>query len=213
VRLLFVGNSYTARNDLPRIVAALGGAASPPLDVQTKAITAGGASLRRHWNGTLARPAIAQRNVDVVVLQEQSTLPIKNPTRYHENVRLFDGAIRAAGARTALYLTWSRRDAPQTQAKLDEAVEAIAAERAATIVPVGRAWHAALRAYPEIALYTDDGSHPTPAGSYLAGCVFARVLLGVAPEGTSVARRAGVDEATALRLQAIADACSRRRST
>ena len=208
MRMLFVGNSYTARNDLPRIVAAIGGAASPPIDVHPKMIVAGGASLRRHWNAGVAQQAIAQGRFDVVVLQEQSTLPIKNPTRYHENVRLFDDAIRAAGARTALYLTWSRRDAAATQAQLDGAVEAIAAERSATIVPVGRAWHEALRRHPDVALYTDDGSHPTTAGSYLAACVFAIVLLGVRPAGTSVARRAGVDETTAARLHEVAAACT-----
>ena len=208
MRLLFIGNSYTARNDLPRIVAALAGAASPPVAVLTKAIVAGGASLRRHWNGTAARDAIAHGGFDVVVLQEQSTLPIKNAVRYHENVRLFDDAIRAAGARTALYLTWSRRDTPATRTQLDAAVEAIASERRATLVPVGRAWHATLQRHPGIPLYMPDGSHPTPAGSYLAACVFARVLVGVTPRDTSVARRAGVDEPAAANLHAIAAACT-----
>lgn len=32
-----------------------------------------------------------------VVHQEQNTLPVKNAKRMHENVRLFDGAIKGAG--------------------------------------------------------------------------------------------------------------------
>jgi len=43
-----------------------------------------------HWNKADAQEAIRQTRYDYVVLQEQSTLPIKNPLRMHENIRLFD---------------------------------------------------------------------------------------------------------------------------
>ncbi len=44
------------------------------------------------------------------MLQEQSTLPVKNAGRMHENVRLFDEAITAAGAKTVLYMTQGLRE-------------------------------------------------------------------------------------------------------
>jgi hypothetical protein len=55
------------------------------------------------------------------VLQEQSTLPIKNAARMRENVLLFDEVIRAAGSRTALYMTWALRHAPETQEAITKA--------------------------------------------------------------------------------------------
>ena len=78
-------------------------------------ISAGGASLRTHWNAGEALTAIREGGYDAVVLQEQSTLPVKNAVRMHENVRLFDTAIEAAGATTLLYMTWARRNAPESQ--------------------------------------------------------------------------------------------------
>ena len=206
MRLLFVGNSYTARNDVPRLLASLAAAAAPPVDVQTRMIVAGGASLRRHWNAGVARQAIADGRWDWVVLQEQSTLPLKNRSRYHDNVRLFDAVVREHGSRTALYLTWSRQAAPQTQAALTEAVESIATECGATVVPVGPAWHEAMRRAPAVTLHADDGSHPTAAGSYLAACVFLVRLVGRAPQGTIVAARLGLGEAEAGALHDIATA-------
>jgi hypothetical protein len=104
---LFIGNSFTARNNLPGLVADLAAAAGKRMEHHL--ISVGGASLRRHWNGVQARRTIAGDHYDYVVLQEQSTLPIKNPQRMLENVRRFDTAIRAAGARPALYMTWARR--------------------------------------------------------------------------------------------------------
>src|SRR5690348_16626579 len=111
MRLLFIGNSFTARNDVPGLVARLAAAGGHALDHDL--ISAGGASLRAHWNKGEARRAIEGGGYDWVVLQEQSTLPVKNAGRMRENVRLFDPVIRASGARTALYMTWARRHAPE----------------------------------------------------------------------------------------------------
>src|SRR5437868_11228809 len=96
--VLFVGNSFTARNDLPGLIANL--AARKGNVLRHELISAGGASLRTHWNAGKAQKSIESGSYDYVVLQEQSTLPIKNPHRMHENVRLFDEAIRAVGAKT-----------------------------------------------------------------------------------------------------------------
>src|SRR5687768_85842 len=109
LKVLFIGNSFTARNDLPGLVGRLADAAGAKLE--HRLISVGGASLRTHWNGGEAAAAIRDGGYDRVVLQEQSTLPVKNATRMHENVRLFDEAIRPAGAKTTLYLTWARQNA------------------------------------------------------------------------------------------------------
>src|SRR5689334_10401003 len=116
MRILFIGNSFTARNDLPALIARM--AAEQGVDVQHQLISAGGASLRMHWNKGDAQKAIEGGRFDHVVLQEQSTLPIKNAARFHENVRLFDPAIRAAGSQTVLYMTWARQHTPETQEAL-----------------------------------------------------------------------------------------------
>jgi len=116
LNVLFIGNSFTARNDLPALVAALAAAAGTTMS--HRLISAGGASLRMHWNKGEAPKAIREGGYDYVVLQEQSTLPIKNAARFHENVRLFDEEIKAAGSKTVLYMTWARRHAPDSQRAL-----------------------------------------------------------------------------------------------
>ena len=77
---------------------------------------------------------------DYVVLQEQSTLPIQRPEQMHQYVRLFNREIVQRGAKTVLYLTWSRRDAPETQDVLTHAYRVIAEEIGAVVVPAGKAW-------------------------------------------------------------------------
>src|SRR2546421_5311370 len=87
LRVLFIGNSFTARNDFPGMVAALAEAAGARFE--HRLVSAGGASLRMHWNKGEATAAMREQRYDYVVLQEQSTLPFKNAARMHENVRLF----------------------------------------------------------------------------------------------------------------------------
>ena len=177
MRALFIGNSFTARNDLPGMIARMAAAAAGE-QFNYRLISAGGASLRRHWNGGVALREIQSGGYDRVVLQEQSTLPIKNAVRMHENVRLFDDAIRAAGSRLVLYMTWARRSDPESQAQITNAYQAIGSELGAAVIPAGLAWESVLRLHPDIVLHDRDGSHPTLAGTYLAACAAFAVLFG-----------------------------------
>lgn len=179
--ILFIGNSFTARNDVPGMIAQL--AAARGYQLQHQLISAGGASLRMHWNKGEAQQAMKQTRYDFVVLQEQSTLPIKNAARMHENIRLFDQAIRESGAKTALYLTWARQNATEAQEAITKAYTTVSEELDATVIPVGVAWQNFLRHNQSPVLHDKDLSHPTLAGSYLAACVFFAVLFGESPVG------------------------------
>jgi hypothetical protein len=181
LKALFIGNSFTARNNVPGLIEDLAAAHSKQFEHQL--IQAGGASLRMHWNKGEAQQEIQRTRYDYVVLQEQSTLPVKNAVRFHENVRLFAEAIKAAGAKTVLYLTWARQNALETQVALTAAYESIGAELGALIVPVGTAWQLFLQKHKQPVLHDKDQSHPTLAGSYLAACVFYAVLFKDKPTG------------------------------
>jgi hypothetical protein len=198
MNVLFIGNSFTARNDLPGLIAKL--AAARGKSMQHRLISAGGASLRTHWNAGEALKAIQSGPYDRVVLQEQSTLPIKNANRMHENVRLFDEAIKAAGAKTILYMTWARLSAPESQQVITDAYANIGRELGATVVPVGLAWERFLRHHDRPVLHDKDQSHPTLAGTYLAACVFMAVLFRESPVRLD-AEVAGLPEKDLLLLQ------------
>jgi Domain of unknown function (DUF4886) len=181
LNVLFVGNSFTARNNLPDLIARL--AAARDRKMEHRLISAGGASLRAHWNAGEALGAMKDGEYDYVVLQEQSTLPIKNPKRTHENVRLFDEAIKGAGAKMVLYKTWARQHAPDSQQAIIDAYTDIGRELGATVAPVGVAWQNFLRKHGQPVLHDRDQSHPTFAGSYLAACVFFAVMFKESPVG------------------------------
>ena len=180
-------------------------AITEPKIVETERIIANWASLRQHWNKGEALKSIQQSSWDYVVLQEQSTLPVKNPERFQENVRLFDEEIKRSGAQTVLYLTWARQNAPETQNALNSATLAIAQETGALVVPVGLAWQAASVKHPTLKLYDKDGSHPSHAGSYLAACVFIATLLRQSPVDAAIPGFVKIESPHAQLLQRVAE--------
>jgi len=211
LNILFIGNSFTARNNVPELTAQT--AAARGRKLAHSLISAGGASLRMHWNKGEAQRVLAATRFDYVVLQEQSTLPVKNVSRMHENVRLFDDAIRSAGSKTVLYMTWSRQFEPQNQKLITDAYDEIGAELGAIVVPVGVAWQQALAKHPDLNLYDKDGSHPSLAGSYLAACVFFSVLYNENPAGiNSEVTGMNVKDLTALQNVAWRIASSQRKA-
>lgn len=186
LRVLFIGNSYTYFNNSPEVFAELARAAAPGREIETRMIAVPGATLISLWEGQEARQALRSSKWDYVVLQDQSQLGdglrdgkfvVNAPTLLHWGARLFDGEIRKAGARTVILLTWSRLDEPDQQADLTYAYDSIARELGAILVPVGPAWQRVRQEDPGISLYFEDGSHPSPAGSYLMACVLVKSLL------------------------------------
>ncbi len=142
-----------------------------------------------------------------------------------------DDLAEAAGAQTVLFMTWGRRlgdstnpemypDFPTMQDRLAEGYLAYAAAaatpaRPVTVAPVGEAFRTVwddLQALGEDPtgdgtlfsdLYTGDGSHASPAGTYLAACVLFASMTGRSPLGVPWGPDA-LDEATTAALQEVA---------
>jgi hypothetical protein len=175
LHILFIGNSLTASNDLPAMVAALaagGGHARP----QTRALVVGGFSLEDHWNKGDAQKVIAGDNWNVVVLQQGPSALMESRRLLIEYARRFAEVIRTAGATPALYAVWPsvtrRGDFNGVSASYTAAARAVNGK----LLPAGDAWGRAMRAHPDLALYSEDGLHPTRAGTYLAALVIYREL-------------------------------------
>ena len=182
LRVLFIGNSYIYVNDLPAVLAELVRASHELRPIETKTIAVPAATLQAHWEKGEALNALRQARWDFVVLQEQSVLPTVDPERMARYARLFDAEIKRSGAQTILFLTWARAGKREMQQALDSAYTSLARELGSLLAPVGPAWQRILTESPRLRLYQQDGSHPTPLGTYVAACVFYAVIYGKAPE-------------------------------
>ena len=188
VRVLFIGNSYTAYHDLPLTVANLGRTAPSPVRFVVKQHTPGGHRWRNHDANPVVDTLIAE-GWHFVVLQDQSSQPFAPghlSGLVNSSLVSLGKKARAAGATPTLFMTWARATQPSIVFDQNVAVnryyETNAAAVSGLVAPVGRAWERALQT-PGVVLHAPDGSHPTPEGSYLAACVIHATLTGKSPLG------------------------------
>lgn len=190
--VLFVGNSYIFFNNLPDMVEGISmGLDGPRLIAESH--THPGYSLQRHLDdGHLPRVFGARPDWDAVVLQENSrfaapfhpvTGELGSNDAFTDAVRVFDDLVRAQAADPVLLMTWAKQPWPDQIVEIADAYLEIGEEVGARVALVGRAFAAALNGRPDLQLHVSDGSHPTPAGSYLAACVLYSTLTGRSPEG------------------------------
>jgi uncharacterized protein DUF4886 len=211
-RVLFIGNSYTYVNDLPAMVAELTRAGGH--QIETGMAAEGGLTLADHVASSATQATLASGHWDIVVLQEQSQIPAVAEFRTSQMdpaARTLIHTIRLAGSRAMFFLTWAHRDGwpenglpdyARMQDQIDDAYLRLAGELLVPIAPVGVAWATVVSQNARPGLWQDDGSHATPAGTYLAACVFYAAIFVASPVGLGY--EAGLPKETAASLQAVA---------
>lgn len=194
-RVLFLGNSYTAFNNLPLLLKNIALSTGDTINIDSN--TPGGYTLQGHSTNTISQSKLMAGNWDFVVLQEQSQLPSFPDDQVAVEVfpyaKFLDSVINQYSpcAETVFYRTWGRKvgDASNcatwppvcTYKGMDSLLHLrymqMAVDNNALVSPVGVVWKYLRAMHPEIELYATDGSHPSVAGSYAAACSFYSVIM------------------------------------
>ncbi|MCX6078103.1 MAG: hypothetical protein NTW32_01090 [Chloroflexi bacterium] len=212
LRVLFIGNSYTSVNDLPKTLLKLAQAGGQRLE--TGMAAPGGWTLAQHLRSSATLEQIKASKWNYVVLQEQSQVPANEAARNAQMVPAARGLaakINAAGAKPILFVTWGHQSGwPDNSMPTYEGMQLalnygylmLGQELHASLAPVGYAWLALWRQNPKLNLWQEDGSHPNELGTYLAACVFYTVIFQKSPAGLSY--RGNLSSQDAELLQRIA---------
>jgi len=182
MRILFIGNSHVFANGLPYQVRAMIDHALGEGACETWMSAPGGQSLAWHAAEPTTTMAIRYHAWDRIVLQ-QVTHPFAGYEQLASDFAGLSPHLDAAAAEVLLFMTWPRKNRQHHRAEIDAAFSRLADEQGLGLVPVSRAWQLAMGERADLELYQPDGSHASPAGTYLAACVFFGVLTGQPPEG------------------------------
>lgn len=219
-RVLFIGNSYTAANNLPQLFVNL--SASMGDSVQTAMNTPGGYTFQLHSSDANTLSLIHSQPWDFVVLQEQSQRPSFPPAQVAVEVlpyaRQLDSLILLNNpcSETVFYMTWGRKygDASNCaawppvctfsgmQQQLRQAYLQMGDDNNALVAPCGMAWQESWTTDSSINLWIGDNSHPSLEGSYLTACVFYATIFRKSPLGANYT--AGLQPTVAGFLQQVA---------
>ncbi len=176
LKVLFVGNSFTASNNMPAMFAEMVKSSKSGRPLKIHMVAFPSYTLREHLEDSRTMHEIEQAGPwDFVVLQERSFFPIMRPRDMESACIDLDQKIRATGAKTVLLETWSDADQFQDQIVINECYRNIGRKLNARVIPAGEAWQ---RAEGTGKLYNSDRHHPSQAGSFLVACVVYNSLTG-----------------------------------
>lgn len=208
--VLFIGNSYTHFNNMPDMVEEIAGANGVGID--TTMIAPGGAFLHEHVANPEVVSAIQSGEYDTVILQEQSVAPSVLAFTAENTMpaaRSLDTIADNAGVRVIWFQTWGHVSGfpseghntyESMQLAINTTYDNIGRDTGAPIARVGEAFSRA-RTSVAASLYHPDGTHPSPAGSYLAAIEITEAITFQPVIETPTVD--GVDEATAEALNGV----------
>lgn len=221
LRVLFLGNSYTAVNNLPDVISKIAHASGDSLYYEVNA--PGGYTFQQHSTDPTSLALIAQGNWDFVVLQEQSQRPSFEDAQVASEVypyaRKLDSLIHnAAGecARVMFYMTWGRKNGDASNCAvwppictydgMDSLLQLryniMAEDNDNIISPVAKLWHYLRDNSPSIELYQADESHPSAAGTYAAAMSFYTMLFNKDPINNSFNYTLSASDANTIKAAA-----------
>merc|ERR1719430_525648 len=211
--ILFLGNSYTYQNQLKSVVKSLAEGAGFSADVSEN--SQGGVTLAWHASNSLSN--IRSGDWDAVVMQDQSQRPSFGPQFVFHNIVpdtiTLVKTIRETNPCTVpiFFQTWGKRDGDTNncangatflctyegvQDQLTQSYSTFAyVNQPAKVAPAGEAW----RTYSNRnSLFSGDGSHPSPSGTFLTACTIFEQIWGVP---CSKSNYSNVGDAAALKAQ------------
>jgi len=219
-KVLFVGNSYTAANNLPLLVKNM--ALSTDDDLIYDSNTPGGARFINHATNATTLNKINAESWDYVVLQAQSQETSLSQSQMESEVfpyaTILSTAIRENNecAQPLFYMTWGRENGDESRCTsspwvctyegMDDVIRTsyqfMAEENQAELAPAGAVWRYLRTNYPTINLYSSDGSHPSLQGSYAAACAFYTMIYKKDPTLITWNSTLSESEATTIKMAA-----------
>lgn len=216
IRVLFIGNSFTFYNEMPKMVDSI--ARNQKKKLAVTSVTKGGQRLRGHLQNDKLLALLKKGGWNFVVVQEQSTDPALSTDKVAELVypaaHTLDSLIHAGSpkAKTIFYMSWGhkygyREAMPEYPIintyegmyhRLFTSYLEMTYANNAMCAPVGMAWDEVRKNRPSLVLYKHDSYHPSKAGSYLAANVIYCTMF---PKHYQTSYRAGLPEETAEYLQ------------
>ena len=221
--VLFLGNSYSSYNNLPQLVQSLSSSAGKTLIIDSN--MPGGMTISGHVNNATSIAKISQGNWDYVVIQEQSQIPSIDYYRYNEMYPAMTDLKSLIEqynpcAKIITYMTWGRQyggqqcgpgatycspvfvDFNHMQDSLTSAYLEISEQLNIQCAPVGLTWQNILNDTTLI-LHSNDNSHPTIDGSYVAALTIYSSIWKQPSNG--IAFNAGLTQSRALYYQQMSD--------
>lgn len=172
--ILFVGNSLTYFNDLPKMVARAG--LNRGIIIKTEMIAHPNYALEDHWNDGYMQTLIARNKYDFVVVQQGPS------SQADGRIMLLDYGARIKNicvpqnTQLAFFMVWPAFSNFHTFDGVINNYTAAAVATNSLLCPVGKLWKEHFLSIGDYSYYGPDMFHPSQAGTEHAAMVIFETL-------------------------------------
>ncbi len=203
INVLFIGNSFTHMNNMPKMFELL--ANSKGKKVYADSIAVSGSTLKAHSERPSTYKKMKSRQWDYVFVQgfsrefaeDSATIKI-NSIPYAK--LLIDSVLKTSPcAQIYFYMTWGyengypEQEANNSYAKMQQRIYngymMMSDSLGWPVAPTGMVWKSIRETHPNIDLYFTDRYHPNALGSYVVACTAYASIFKESPVGGKAPKR------------------------
>ncbi len=173
MRTLFIGNSHTYYNDMPKMFRDI--CRENGVDMQVTMLTKGGIGLDYHAENEQTRFNILFGDYDFIILQHVAH-PMGEYEVMEEAADKLMEWIKQTRAVPCYYMTWTEESNEQFQAEMSARYRKLAKRHNCLVAPVGEVWWENVHKNPKTDYYFKDRRHASPEGSKLAATVIFQTI-------------------------------------
>lgn len=172
--ILFVGNSLTYTNDLPKLVEAIG--KDSGLEIKTTMIAYPDYALEDHWNDGQIQMLIASKKYDFVVVQQGPSSQIDGRMSLLDYGARIKGVCAANNTQLAFFMVWPAFANFHTFDGVINNYTNAAVVTNSLLCPAGKIWKEYFLSSGDYSYYGPDMFHPSMSGSKNAALIIFKTL-------------------------------------
>ena len=165
MRTLFIGNSHTYYNDMPKVFADI--CRENCVEMHVTMLTKGGMGLEYHADNEQTRFNILFGDYDFIILQHVAHPMGEFSVLEEASDRIMEW-IKQTRSIACFFMTWTEEDNEAFQEEMSSRYRKLADKYGCKVAPVGEKWWAHIHEHPEIDLYFEDRRHASVEGTRLA---------------------------------------------
>ncbi|CAL2057432.1 SGNH/GDSL hydrolase family protein [Tenacibaculum sp. 190524A05c] len=177
--ILFIGNSLTYYNDLPKLVTEYA-KNEKNLNIKTKMVAHPNYAIEDHWNDGKVKRLIRRKKYDYVILQQGPSSQKDGRKMLIQYGRKYSNLCKSSNTKLCYFMVWPAIYYYHTFNGVIKNHEDAAKLNNAILLPVGKVWKTHIEESKDYSLYNQDEFHPSEKGSKLAAKVIVETLFNLA---------------------------------
>ncbi|MCO6163768.1 SGNH/GDSL hydrolase family protein [Flavobacterium sp. NRK F7] len=172
--LLFIGNSLTYTNDLPKLVKEE--AKEKGIKVAVEMLAYPNYAIEDHWNEGKVQKLIASKKYDYVIIQQGPSSQSEGKNMLLASGKKYSDICKLNNTQLCYFMVWPAKSNYHTFDKVIQNYTEAAIRNEAILLPVGSAWKSYIESTNTWDYYSEDAFHPSLKGSKVAAMVIINTL-------------------------------------